>query len=81
MKMVTIPSLAYIATIVSKFPQSPVHSVLTSSKVRLNLSSCENFNRQDELLNSEGFYRSVVRFLEDPNEREEVEELLKWWNL
>lgn len=32
-------------------------------------------------MDSEGFYRSIIEFLEDPVEKKEVEELLQWWNM
>ncbi|KAJ2921658.1 hypothetical protein H1R20_g15434, partial [Candolleomyces eurysporus] len=49
--------------------------------VRFSLQSVENFCRTDKQSGSEGFYRSMIKFLEDPEEKEEVEELLKYWNL
>ncbi|RXW18049.1 hypothetical protein EST38_g7807 [Candolleomyces aberdarensis] len=44
--------------------------------VRFSLHSTENFSRNDQQSGSEEFYRSMVKFLEDPEEKDEVEELL-----
>ncbi|KAH6885043.1 hypothetical protein BKA70DRAFT_1377634 [Coprinopsis sp. MPI-PUGE-AT-0042] len=38
------------------------------------------FSRTDKITDSETFYNSLITFLEDPEEREEVYRLLKWWN-
>ena len=32
------------------------------------------------MTDSEYFYNLVVELLEDPEEREEADELLRWWN-
>ena len=32
------------------------------------------------MMDSESFYKSVLDFLNDPEEREEVANLLNWWN-
>jgi len=34
----------------------------------------------DTITDSEQFYNSVLEYLEDPDEKLEVEELLVWWN-
>ena len=31
-------------------------------------------------MDSENFYVSVLEFLDDPEEKAEVDELLNWWN-
>lgn len=63
MKQVTIPSLAYVATI-----------------LRFSLSSSPTFSRTDTVTDSQRFYTSIVDFLEDPDEKNEVNELLTFWN-
>ncbi|KIM57566.1 hypothetical protein SCLCIDRAFT_28782 [Scleroderma citrinum Foug A] len=34
----------------------------------------------DLVTNSEWFYNSIIEILEDPNEKDEVEHLMTWWN-
>ncbi|KAH6893813.1 hypothetical protein BKA70DRAFT_1118743, partial [Coprinopsis sp. MPI-PUGE-AT-0042] len=48
--------------------------------VRFALSSATVFSRTDEEMDSETFYNSLLEFLEDPEEQEEAEALLDWWN-
>jgi len=31
-------------------------------------------------IDSEQFYESVLDFLDDPEEKEEVDDLINWWN-
>jgi hypothetical protein len=31
-------------------------------------------------MDSEQFYKSVLNFLDDPGEKDEIADLLKWWN-
>lgn len=38
------------------------------------------FSRTDTITDSERFYNSVLELLEDPDEKQEVAELLTWWN-
>jgi hypothetical protein len=49
-------------------------------QVRFALSSSPVFSRTDTVTDSEFFYNLVVDLLEDESEREEVADLLKWWN-
>lgn len=83
MTSVTIPSLAYVATqvrILAHNRQS--FQVLREHlQVRFALSSSPVFSRNDKVTDSERFYRSIVEFLEEPSEKEEVSALLKWWNV
>ncbi|KAH6871597.1 hypothetical protein BKA70DRAFT_1379438 [Coprinopsis sp. MPI-PUGE-AT-0042] len=51
-----------------------------ATQVRFALSSTAVFSRTDKITDSETFYNSLITFLEDPEEREEVYRLLKWWN-
>jgi len=34
----------------------------------------------DLLTDSEHFYTSIIKLLDDPDEKDEVDELLVWWN-
>lgn len=38
------------------------------------------FCRSDTLTDSERFYVTVLEFLDDPEEKAEVDDLLNWWN-
>ena len=38
------------------------------------------FSRTDTVTDSERFYNSVIELFDDPEELEEVNELLVWWN-
>ncbi|KAF6741310.1 hypothetical protein DFP72DRAFT_802394 [Ephemerocybe angulata] len=52
-----------------------------ATQVRFALHSQSTFLRTDLVTDSEYFYDSVVALLEDMKERQEVNELLTWWNL
>ncbi|KAF6741088.1 hypothetical protein DFP72DRAFT_943149 [Ephemerocybe angulata] len=52
----------------------------TSAQIRFALSSTTIFARSDKETLSEVFYNSILELLEDPEELEEVEQLLTWWN-
>ncbi|KAJ3539561.1 hypothetical protein NMY22_g4686 [Coprinellus aureogranulatus] len=49
--------------------------------VRFALTATAVFSRNDRATDSERFYSSILEFLEDPDEVEEVTSLLKWWNV
>ena len=49
-------------------------------QVRFALSLSPVFSRTDTATDSERFYNSVLDLFEDPEEREDVNELLTWWN-
>ena len=38
------------------------------------------FSRTDSETESETFYTTVLELLEEPEEQDEVKELLAWWN-
>lgn len=38
------------------------------------------FSRTDTITDSERFYNSLLEFLDDVDEKEEVAKLLIWWN-
>jgi hypothetical protein len=44
------------------------------------LCSSNTFSRTDLVTDSETFYNSVLELLDDPFERDEVRELLGWWD-
>jgi len=51
-----------------------------ATQARFALSSSPTFTRSDSVTDSERFYSSVLELLEDPDEEEEVTDLLVWWN-
>ncbi|KAI0065330.1 hypothetical protein BV25DRAFT_1913920 [Artomyces pyxidatus] len=51
-----------------------------TTQVRFALSSAGVFVRTDLTTASEYFYRTLLDFLNDPEERAEVNDLLSWWN-
>ncbi|KAG2152839.1 hypothetical protein DEU56DRAFT_727563 [Suillus clintonianus] len=65
MNTVTLTSISYIAT------QVGFSMLLNSSSV---------FSRTDTTTDSETFYHSLLDLFEDPDECNEVDELLTWWN-
>ncbi|KAG1891539.1 uncharacterized protein F5891DRAFT_964425, partial [Suillus fuscotomentosus] len=69
MKCVTQGSLAYIATQARTFDCTCFLSLISSSV----------FSRTDTVTDSENFYHSILDLLEDPDESEEVADLMTWW--
>ncbi|KAH6885164.1 hypothetical protein BKA70DRAFT_1377492 [Coprinopsis sp. MPI-PUGE-AT-0042] len=51
-----------------------------ASQVRFGLASSPVFSRTDLITDSEAFYASVISLLEDPEEQDEVRQLLAWWD-
>ncbi|KAF7968023.1 hypothetical protein HWV62_32152 [Athelia sp. TMB] len=51
-----------------------------ATQVRFTLSSASTFARSDEVSDSGRFYDNLMEFLLQPDEQEEVAELLVWWN-
>ena len=49
-------------------------------EVRFALSSSPVFSRTDTVTDSKRFYNSLLDLFEDVDEREEVNDLLTWWN-
>ncbi|KAG1846162.1 hypothetical protein C8R48DRAFT_616623 [Suillus tomentosus] len=69
MKSVTKGSVAYIAT----------QACMKIFHVRFSLSSSSVFSRTDTVTDSENFYLSILDLLEDPDESQEVADLITWW--
>ena len=78
MTHVTPASIAYIATQVGCFNDLFLGFYLR--QVRFALSSSPVFSRTDTITDSERFYNTVLDLFEDVEEREEVNDLLNWWN-
>lgn len=81
MSKVTLPSIAYVATQVGYLITCVTSEFLTLvNQVRFSLSSSPVFSRTDTVTDSEKFYNSVIELFDDPEELEEINELLTWWN-
>ncbi|TEB17635.1 hypothetical protein FA13DRAFT_1720561 [Coprinellus micaceus] len=51
-----------------------------ATQVCFSPSSMSDFSHADTVMDSEYFYQLIVDLLDDPEEAEEVDHLLKWWN-
>ncbi|KAF8834707.1 hypothetical protein BDN67DRAFT_914415 [Paxillus ammoniavirescens] len=51
-----------------------------ATQTRFALSSAQVFSHTDLVTDSERFYGSIVELLDDPEEKDEVNQLLTWWN-
>ncbi|KAI0055415.1 hypothetical protein BV25DRAFT_1815634 [Artomyces pyxidatus] len=59
---------------------TPASIAYVATQVRFALSSSSIFSRTDTVTDSERFYNSVLELFEDPDEQNEVDDLLVWWN-
>jgi hypothetical protein len=80
MTSVTPASIAYVATQVRMLYQPICNYTIIPLQTRFALSSSAVFSRSDTVTDSERFFSSIVELFEDPEEKEEVEDLLVWWN-
>ncbi|KAG2145514.1 hypothetical protein BD769DRAFT_1625224 [Suillus cothurnatus] len=51
-----------------------------ATQVRFALTSSPVFSRTDTVTDSERFYNSILDVFEDPDEKQEVDNLVVWWN-
>ncbi|KIJ58976.1 hypothetical protein HYDPIDRAFT_44219 [Hydnomerulius pinastri MD-312] len=51
-----------------------------ATQAHFSLTSAQVFSRTDLVTNSEHFYNSILELLDDPEEKDEVDQLLIWWN-
>ncbi|KAG2136732.1 hypothetical protein DEU56DRAFT_871520 [Suillus clintonianus] len=51
-----------------------------STQIRFALTSSPVFSRTDTVTDSERFYNSILDIFEDPDEKQEVDDLTVWWN-
>ena len=49
-------------------------------QARFALTATQTFSRTDLATDSERFYNSILELLEDLDEKDEVEQLMGWWN-
>ena len=80
MTCITIPSVAYVATQVRNFLLRLQSFDCYTLQVRFALSSSPVFSRTDLATDSERFYNSILDLFDDPDEQEEVTDLVAWWN-
>ncbi|KAI0710854.1 hypothetical protein C8Q76DRAFT_694848 [Earliella scabrosa] len=59
---------------------TPASIAYVAMLVRFVLGSATCFSRKDTVSDSERFYLTVYQFLTNPLERQNVGELLQWWN-
>ena len=50
------------------------------TKACFALMSTQIFSRTDLVMDSERFYNSILELLEDPDEKDEVDQKIGWWN-
>jgi hypothetical protein len=79
MRSVTKASLAYVATQVSK-SECRAQITLSLLQTRFALTSAQVFSRTDLVTDSERFYNTILELLDDPEEHDEVDQLMVWWN-
>ena len=82
MTHVTPASIAYVAMLVSVvlFLIRSSSPKPVDDQVRFVLGSATCFSRKDTISDSERFYITVYEFLTAPEERQNVGELLQWWD-
>ena len=81
MRVVTKASLAYVATQVCSIIDICCAFIrLFLMQARFSLTSAQVFSRTDHVTDSERFYNSILELLEDPEEKDEVNQLMTWWN-
>jgi hypothetical protein len=59
---------------------TPASIAYVATQVRFALSSSPVFSRTDTTTDSETFYNTVLDLLDDTGEKDDVGELLAWWN-
>ncbi|KAG6905869.1 hypothetical protein DXG01_017226 [Tephrocybe rancida] len=59
---------------------TPASIAYIATQVRFSLCSSSIFSRTDNVTDSERFYSSVLETFMDPEENDEVNKLVDWWN-
>ncbi|KAL4065286.1 hypothetical protein J3A83DRAFT_4360544 [Scleroderma citrinum] len=59
---------------------TPSSITYIATQVQFLLMSSPVFSHMDTVTDSEWFYNSLLELFEDPDEKQEVDELLVWWN-
>ena len=78
MRSVTKVSIAYVTTqVLLPHKVVPLTDLL---QAHFALTSAQVFSRTDLITNLECFYTSILDLLGDPDEKDEVNQLLMWWN-
>ena len=78
MQSITKASIAYVATqVLLPHKVVPLTDLL---QAHFALTSVQVFSHTDLITDSEHFYTSILDLLGDPDEKDEVDQLLMWWN-
>ena len=81
MCVITKASLAYVATQVCSIIDICCTFIqLFLIQARFSLTSAQVFSCTDHVTDSKHFYNSILELLEDPEEKDEVNQLMTWWN-
>ena len=81
MRVVTKASLAYVAMQVCSIVDICCAFIqLFLMQAHFSLTSAQVFSHMDHVTNSECFYNSILELLEEREERDEVNQLMTWWN-
>ena len=81
MRIVTKASLAYVTTQVRSIIDICCAFIrFFLMQAHFSLTSAQVFSRTDHVTDSECFYNSILELLEDLEERDEVNQLMTWWN-
>ncbi|KAL4079701.1 hypothetical protein J3A83DRAFT_4356436 [Scleroderma citrinum] len=59
---------------------TPSSITYIATQVQFSLMSSPVFSHTDTVTDLEQFYNSLLELFEDPDEKQEVDELLVWWN-
>ena len=81
MRCVTKASIAYIMTqVMSSMFFSDIVILIHCTQTCFALTSTQVFSCTNHVTDSKHFYNSVLELLDDPEEKEEVDQLTVWWN-
>ncbi|KIM58664.1 hypothetical protein SCLCIDRAFT_127641 [Scleroderma citrinum Foug A] len=51
-----------------------------ATQAHFTLTAAQVFSQMDLVTDSECFYNSILELLDDPKEKDKVDQLLTWWN-
>ncbi|KAF8834974.1 hypothetical protein BDN67DRAFT_1015979 [Paxillus ammoniavirescens] len=76
----TSPSLVDQEPCATHSGNAHIHGMRLVTKASLAYVATQVFSRMDLVTDSERFYNSIIDLLDDPDEQDEVHQLLTWWN-
>ena len=80
MQSITKPSIAYISIQVMPNKSLIYSCINCCTQACFALTSTQRFSCTDQVTNSEHFYNSVLKLFDNPEEKEEVHQLIMCWN-